>query len=66
MTVYANANPAARGYRVLYRTGIVNYCPGCGHANWYVGRAVAECAFCTTVLPLGEGWSARSGYALAG
>lgn len=27
-------------------------CPGCGRANWHVGRATAECAFCATALPL--------------
>ena len=45
---------AARGYRVVYRAGMANYCPGCSHAHWYVGRRSAECAFCTTVLPLSE------------
>ena len=56
---------AARGYRILYRTGATNYCPGCGHANWYVGRWTAECAFCTTVLPLADRLH-RDDYALAG
>jgi hypothetical protein len=41
-----------RGYRITYRLGAVNYCPGCGHANWYLGRFSAECAFCATCLPL--------------
>ena len=41
-------NPAARGYHVVYREQEVNHCPGCGRSNWHVGRAVAECAFCST------------------
>jgi len=66
MAIFASMNPAARGYRILYRAGVTNYCPGCGHANWYVGRAVAECAFCTTVLPLSDRQAANGDYALAG
>ncbi len=41
---------AARGYRVLYRTGAI--CPGCGHSQWHVGRVSAECAVCCTALPV--------------
>ena len=66
MVFHANMNPAARGYRILYRAGVTNYCPGCGHANWYVGRAVAECAFCTTVLPLSDNQTNSRDFALAG
>jgi hypothetical protein len=29
-------------------------CPGCGRAHWLIGRATAECAFCSTALPLAE------------
>jgi hypothetical protein len=43
-----------RGLKVLYRTGVVNFCPGCGRAHWYVGRFSAECAFCATAIPLME------------
>jgi hypothetical protein len=57
--------PSARGCRILYRSNATTYCPGCGHAHWYVGRASAECAFCATVLPIAEQQGARE-YALAG
>lgn len=45
-------DPATRGYFLSYHYGEVNYCPGCGHAHWYIGRRTAECAFCETVIPL--------------
>lgn len=47
-----NHNPAARGYHVVYREHEVNHCPGCSRTHWYVGRTMAECAFCQTALPL--------------
>jgi len=43
---------AARGYHAVYRLGLGNHCPGCGRSNWWVGRSVAECAFCATALPI--------------
>ena len=43
---------AARAFVLHYRPGRDNCCPGCGHSNWFVGRLLAECAMCTTVLPL--------------
>jgi hypothetical protein len=45
-------NPARRGYHVVYREHESNHCPGCSRAHWYVGRTMAECAFCGTALPL--------------
>ena len=45
---------SARGYQVLYRRDQVNHCPSCGRTHWYVGRVSAECAFCSTALPLIE------------
>jgi len=45
-------DPASRGYHVVYREQEVNHCPGCGRTHWYVGRTMAECAFCATALPL--------------
>lgn len=42
------------GFRPLYHRNSVNHCPGCGQAQWYVGRISAECAFCGTALPLQE------------
>jgi hypothetical protein len=45
-------DPARRGYHVAYRPEQVNYCPGCGGRQWLVGRHSAECAFCSTALPL--------------
>ncbi len=45
--------PAAqRGYHIFYRDDATNHCPGCGRTHWYVGRMMAECAFCGTALPL--------------
>ncbi|MDQ3139242.1 MAG: hypothetical protein M3Q15_00755 [Pseudomonadota bacterium] len=41
-----------RGYHIVYREQETNFCPGCGHTHWYIGRAMAECAFCQTALPL--------------
>ena len=41
-----------RGYHIVYRDQEVNHCPGCGRTHWYIGRSMAECAFCTTALPL--------------
>jgi hypothetical protein len=41
-----------RGYHIVYREQEVNHCPGCGRTHWYIGRMMAECAFCTTALPL--------------
>jgi hypothetical protein len=45
-------DPQERGYRVAYWTSKVNHCPACGRTHWYVGRVSAECAFCSTALPL--------------
>lgn len=45
--------PAAqRGYHIFYRDAETNHCPGCGRTQWYIGRVMAECAFCATALPL--------------
>jgi len=49
--------PAERGYCVMYRENQVNHCPGCGRTHWLVGRVSAECAFCSTALPLAEATS---------
>lgn len=40
------------GFSPFYQRNSVNHCPGCGQAQWYVGRMSAECAFCGTALPL--------------
>lgn len=37
-----------------YHFGETNHCPGCGRTQWHVGRTLAECAFCSTALPLSE------------
>ena len=47
-------DPAGRGYHAVYREHQVNHCPGCGRTHWLIGRMSAECAFCTTALPLAE------------
>ena len=52
----------ARGYQVHFRANEANHCPGCGRAQWYVGRLTAECVFCGTALPLAEAhWSESGG-----
>lgn len=67
-------NPNTRGYHAVYHDGEVNHCPGCGRTHWIIGRLSAECAFCTTALPLKEAsnrgaaaspvfWSSRPDYA---
>jgi len=45
-------NPLNRGYHAVYHDGEINHCPGCGRTHWLIGRQSAECAFCTTALPL--------------
>lgn len=52
--------PYERGYHAVYREHEVNYCPGCGRTHWLIGRICAECAFCSTALPLAEA-SSHSG-----
>ena len=46
--------PYERGYHAVYREHEINHCPGCGRTHWLVGRGSAECAFCSTALPLAE------------
>ena len=66
-------DPGTRGYHAVYRENEVNHCPGCGRTHWYLGRMLAECAFCGTALPLQEayrqgpapaviGWRTRPSY----
>ncbi len=47
-------DPSGRGYHAVYHEHQVNPCPGCGRTHWIIGRISAECAFCTTALPLAE------------
>jgi hypothetical protein len=54
-------NPNARGYHAVYRDGEVNHCPGCGRTHWIIGRMSAECAFCSTALPLTEAFNQGNG-----
>ncbi|RST30393.1 hypothetical protein HMF7854_05815 [Sphingomonas ginkgonis] len=53
-------NPAARGYHAVYRENEINHCPGCGRTHWHIGRLLAECAFCSTALPLTETYARGS------
>lgn len=48
------AELAGRGHHVVYRAEETNRCPGCGRAQWHVGRQTAECAFCGTAIALAE------------
>ncbi|WP_188054860.1 MULTISPECIES: hypothetical protein [unclassified Sphingosinithalassobacter] len=43
---------ARTGYRVAYRPDEANHCPGCGGSQWIIGRMTAECAHCSTAVPL--------------
>ncbi len=36
----------------LYHQDTVNHCPSCGGKQWHIGRSTAECAYCSTALPL--------------
>ncbi len=54
-------DPKARGYQIVYRPDQVNHCPGCGGSHWMVGRLLAECAFCSTALPLLESGMSGTG-----
>ena len=47
-------DPRGRGYHIIYRPNETNHCPGCGGSHWLIGRLMAECAFCSTALPLLE------------
>lgn len=42
-----------RGYAPGYH-GAETRCPCCSRTNWLVGRMLAECAFCSTAIPLRE------------
>jgi hypothetical protein len=55
-------DPAHRGYHAIYRLHQTNHCPGCGRTHWYVGRASAECGFCSTALPFEGAEFAREGW----
>jgi hypothetical protein len=55
-------DPALRGFQILYHSGELNRCPGCGRSHWYIGRLSAECGFCGTALALAE--TARTGAGL--
>lgn len=47
--------PAAqRGYHVQYRGDGNDRCPGCSRQQFHIGRAMVECAFCATAIPLPE------------
>lgn len=43
---------ATQGYRINYRPGTVNHCPGCSKTSWWVSRMTAECAHCGTALDI--------------
>ena len=54
--------PAIRGYAVVYRENEVNFCPGCGRSQWYIGRLLAECAYCGTAVPLADAHMQGGGF----
>lgn len=41
-----------RGYHISYRGDGTDRCPGCGRQHFHIGRVSAECAFCSTAIPL--------------
>ena len=57
---------ARRGHHIVYRSNTLNFCPGCGRSQWYVGRISAECGFCATAVPLAEARLDRPSPAAAG
>jgi uncharacterized protein (DUF983 family) len=48
-------------YVLLYHNGLDNTCPSCGQHHWFIGRVMAECAFCETALPLAQNLSGGVG-----
>lgn len=52
---------ANSGYRIAFRPGEQNICPGCGQSHWMIGRMTAECAFCATALPINSGGNIGAG-----
>lgn len=54
-------DPAGRGYHAVYRENETTHCPGCGRTHWIIGRQTAECAFCSTALPLEASLAKTSG-----
>jgi hypothetical protein len=51
-------DPSRRGHHVVYRANETNFCPGCGRAQWHIGRMTAECGFCGTAVALADAqWS---------
>lgn len=54
-------DPSVRGFVPAYHAGEYNRCPGCGRSHWLIGRLLAECAFCTTALPLSDGGMTGAG-----
>lgn len=57
-TPFTTANS---GYRVAFRPGEHNACPGCGQSHWTIGRMTAECAICATALPINTGGTFGAG-----
>lgn len=37
-----------------YRGDGTDRCPNCDRSQWIIGRSTAECAFCSTAIPLAE------------
>lgn len=37
---------------ITYRGDGTDRCPGCNRRQFHIGRALAECAFCGTAIPL--------------
>ena len=54
-------NQPHTGYRIAYRQHEANHCPGCGQSQWIIGRTTAECAYCSTAIPLQVGGSTGNG-----
>lgn len=55
-------DPSRRGHHVVYRANETNFCPGCGRAQWHIGRMTAECGFCGTAIALADAnWSGAGG-----
>jgi hypothetical protein len=59
-------DPNRRGYHAVYRENEVNHCPGCGRTHWIRGCLSAECAFCSSALPLQEAYSQGAAPAVVG
>lgn len=62
MTALAQSIDIIGGYKPVYRHGENNHCPACSRTQFWVRRVTAECAFCSTAMPVAEMAPLFAGY----